>query len=780
MNSLIGLCLAFKTATNYGAILQAYATQQIVEAYGFRTEIIDFTPGRDKGIHQSPEYYLSKVIKVSKRIAHKNNTEVLDETHKRNREEREKQANRFRLTRLHGIIHIEGYESLVEHSKLYKAVIVGSDQLWPPDAAFTYFRTLRFVPKGVRRISYATSMGVSSYPWYVKRQAAKFLKEIDCLSIREEQGKNIIQEICGREAKVVLDPTYLISKEKWDSLIPNVKEIEDGYVLLYFLGDNPEMKRIAKHYASSKGLRIVSIMSSETNSDDAPYADEILMGKGPEQFLNLIRNSECIFTDSFHGFAFSVINEKQVYITYRVRKGTQSRNSRIDNIVEKFGLEKQLIKDPSSVEAVDESVIDYGEVNEKLRALRQDSLLFLESALDFGTDEPTSNYVLFDDKHDCCGCEACSNACPKGIIEMVPDEEGFYYPHITNLESCIECNACRKVCPVLHVDELNSSFEKAYAGWAKKEKSIVESSSGGFAAVLTDAFLKSGGVVYGVAYNEDYSGAKYIRVSSNEQADRLKTSKYIQARKNNVFKQVREDLNTSAVLFTGVPCDVYALKRFIGNNKRLYTLSLICHGPTSEKVHQLYCASVEEKLGSKIKGFSTRYKNYGNWKPYFIRAVGENGKEVLEQFDNTDYNTAFLYFKRPSCSACKFKNNHFAADILVGDYHSAIKGDQNWNEHGVSVILPLTEMGTELLKSVDEEFEYSEVLLKTAISQKGVQSPVIKGTNRSEFTEKMTAEGLHAACLIPSVKIDLEKSKAEKKKRMFNRMVKQYIKSIIR
>ena len=409
MSRMIGLCLAFRTATNYGAILQAYATQQVIEGYGFRTEIIDYTPGKEKRAIRCPEYYLSCVLKRIREMAYKNLAEALDETHTRNKEERKKQADQFRLSRLKGIIHIEGYDSLAEHSKLYKAVIVGSDQLWPPNAAFTYFRTLRFVPKGVRRISYATSMGVSSYPWYVKRQAARFLEEIDCLSIREEQGRRIIKDTCGREAKVVLDPTYLITREKWETLIPPAKETEDGYVLLYFLGDNPEMKRIAKKYASEKGLRTVSIMSNESNADDSPYADEILTGKGPEQFLNLIRNAACVFTDSFHGFAFSVINEKQVYVTYRVRKGTQSRNSRIDNIVEKFGLEDRLIKDPASLDELNDSDIDYVAVHEKLLALRQDSLSFLESALDFGPQESMDRYALFDGKYDCCGCEACAN-----------------------------------------------------------------------------------------------------------------------------------------------------------------------------------------------------------------------------------------------------------------------------------------------------------------------------------------------------------------------------------
>ncbi len=779
MSNTIGLCLALKTETNYGAILQAYATQQIVEEFGFCTEIIDYTSKGDKGIIKSPEYYLSRIINRIRGNRHKKRTETLDEVHKQNREMRIRKADEFRNARLHSIVHIQGYDALVGHSKQYKAVVVGSDQLWPPTVVFTCFRTLRFVPAGVRRISYATSMGADSYPWYTKRLAAQFLSKIDYLSVREEQAKKIINDVCDRDAKVVLDPTYLISKDDWKLLIPNESVTNNGYVLLYFLGDNPEMKRLAKLYARKRGLRVVSIMSSESNVDDGPYADEILTGQSPEQFLNLVRNAECVFTDSFHGFAFSVINEKQVYITYRVRKGTYSRNSRIDNIVQKFGMEDRLIKDPSSIEELDDSETDYNSVNEKLRALREDSLAFLKSALDFSREEPMDKHALFEHKYDCCGCEACANACPKGIIEMSADEEGFYYPHVTDPESCIECDACHTVCPVTHANELNSKFDKAFAGWAKDESDITASSSGGFAAVLTDTFLKNGGVVYGVAYNEDYTGAKYIRISSREQADRLRTSKYFQARKNDVYKQVREDLKTSDVLFTGVPCDIYALKRFIRDDSRLYTLSVICHGPTSEKVHQLYCSAVETKLGCKISDFTVRFKKDGNWKPYYIRTAGENGKVILEQFNKTDYNTAFLYFKRPACGACRFKNNHFAADILVGDYHAASKGSSVWNAHGVSAILPLTDKGKKLLESVDNVFIYNEVPLRTAISQQGVHSPVIKDTNRDEFAAKMNTVGLHVACRIASVKKDLNHAKAKKRRAAVIRPIKKAIKTII-
>lgn len=380
MSNVIGLCLAFK-GTNYGALLQSYATQFVIERYGYETEIMDYYPGRDRGLVPSPEAAVSVLIGKIRKTLNKSVPETLDQLHSDNKEGRIQAANLFRESKLHNIVAIHGYQELQDHSKKYKAVIVGSDQQWSPSVCFTHFRTLRFAPEGVKRVSYATSLGVSSYPWYVKRQAADFLNKIDYLSVREEQGKQIIQDICGREAEVVLDPTYLLTKDEWEELIPNKEATKPGYVFCFILGDNPGMKRLARKYADSKGLRIVSILSNEVNADDSGYSDEIIIGQPPETFINLIRNADAVFTDSFHGLAFSIINEKQVYVTYRIRKGTGSRNSRIDNVLEKMGIQGQLIKDPLNGKFI-ESTIDYSSLQIRLNRLRQESICFLEKALE--------------------------------------------------------------------------------------------------------------------------------------------------------------------------------------------------------------------------------------------------------------------------------------------------------------------------------------------------------------------------------------------------------------
>ena len=260
-------------------------------------------------------------------------------------------------------------------------MLVASDQVWLPDVAVSNFFTLRFAAPGVRRISYATSLGVSTYPNYAKKPAGEFWKEIDYLSVREQKGKEIIQSIVNVPVEVVADPTYLFTKEEWEALIQPERVVEEGYVLCYFLGDSESIKQYARKFAEDKNLRVVSILSDECNSDDSKYADEVLIGKSVEDFVNLIRNAEYVLTDSFHGLAFSVINQKQVLVFYRKRLDVkESRNSRIDNIVRSWGIEDRLIREPQklNIPTID---IDYNEVSLRVEELRASSLAFLDRAL---------------------------------------------------------------------------------------------------------------------------------------------------------------------------------------------------------------------------------------------------------------------------------------------------------------------------------------------------------------------------------------------------------------
>lgn len=376
----IGLCIAYK-GSNYGQLLQAFATQRVVQQLGYETEIIDYRSGLNKGIKPSICAVYVSIKHITGRLFVRNNAISHDDLHKLNISEREVVSESFRKERLDNIVICNGYHELKRQSNNYYAVIVGSDQLWLPNVAASNFYTLRFAGVGVKKISYATSLGVSKYPWYARGAAADFLKRIDYISVREEAGKKLIRSMVDIPVEVVADPTYLLTYDEWSELFPNKRTEGTKYVLCFFLGDDLNIKKYASNFAERKGLRIVSILSNECDSDDSVYADEIVTGRSPEEFINLIRNAEYILTDSFHGIAFSVINRKQFFAFYRKRTDTkESRNSRIDNIVKLWGIEDRLVREPEKL-VVPDGEIDYAIVIPKVEEMREKSLAFLENAL---------------------------------------------------------------------------------------------------------------------------------------------------------------------------------------------------------------------------------------------------------------------------------------------------------------------------------------------------------------------------------------------------------------
>ena len=387
----IGLILA-NPITNYGAHLQAFATQKVVDSMGVETSILDFSRMR---VHEDYRLDIGVIVYCCKllttRLLSKIDRSVYDKAFYQNQESRIKEAKAFREKYLHDVIYYSDYKELKRDASQYYGIMIGSDQMWLPGSSFSPLNSLRFVPAGVKRLSYATSLGVEKYPKYCWRSARIMWKQMDSVSVREQQGVDIIKQVCNNKVKaeLVVDPTYLLSKSQWEELIPKKCMSYEKYVFCYFLGDDEESKLCAKKYAKAHGLKLVSILSCESmGSIDRYFADKTLGAVSPEDFINWIRGAECVFTDSFHGVAFSVINERQFFVFYRKRKDSNlSRNSRIDNILNTWQIKGRLILDTDLDWGKDVAKpIDYDTVNEILVNRRAQSLNYLKKALDIYGD----------------------------------------------------------------------------------------------------------------------------------------------------------------------------------------------------------------------------------------------------------------------------------------------------------------------------------------------------------------------------------------------------------
>lgn len=378
----IGICACYATK-NYGSMLQAFATQVAIERLGYSTEFIRYKKKRTVSscIVQLPRLLnanlmFDKWMVIRKKIQMSKYGAVKEQDRKRN----EKFAAFAKRYYKNFSEEYYGYDALKNGASKYGTVLVGSDQLWTPGGLPTNFYNLMFVPDAVNKVSYAASFGVSNIPWYQLGRTREFLNRIDCLSVREIRGSEIIRELTDREAKVVADPTLLLTAQEWAEEIPEKKVTDQPYIFCYFLGENEQHREIAEELSQKTGLRIVTTPFLDSFvKRDLNFGSEQRFDIGPDDFVNLIRNAEYVLTDSFHGTVFSILHHKQFLTLPRFLEGAQSRNSRIDSILHLAGLEKRRYSKNVLEEIQD--AIDYTVVDQNIQTLRKDSYDFLSVAL---------------------------------------------------------------------------------------------------------------------------------------------------------------------------------------------------------------------------------------------------------------------------------------------------------------------------------------------------------------------------------------------------------------
>lgn len=178
--------------------------------------------------------------------------------------------------------------------------------------------------------------------------------------------------------------------------------------------------------------------------------------------------------------------------------------------------------------------------------------------------------INIQEKSKCCGCYGCYNICPKGAIEMVQDEKGFYYPQIIK-EKCINCGLCNKICPISNKIEIENS-PKAFAAYNKDKRIREKSSSGGVFTLLAEKILEQNGVVFGAKFDENFN-VVHSYVERKEDLEVFRGSKYVQSKIGDTYKKAEELLkNGRLVLFSGTPCQIEGLKKYIRKEyDNLYT-----------------------------------------------------------------------------------------------------------------------------------------------------------------------------------------------------------------
>lgn len=340
--------ITFHWATNFGAVLQAYALQRFLLNEGYDTEIINYLP-RYSIIRQYIRWLKNRQF-----------GEFLKEWHLKD----------FRKTHLlQSKITYHNNSELKKIANQYSVIITGSDQVW--NRSFTlhgegkptlsYF--LNFAGEKTKKVAYAVSFGANEITKQYYNCVEKEIKSFDNIGVREKTGEEIVKSF-HVNSKVVCDPTILLNKSDYNSIAgPNLNP--NKFIFMYMLHD----------YSCEEKL-IRNTMNVTFNGYRILTANHITL----QQWLKNIRDSSLVVTNSFHGTVLSIIFNVP-FIVFPVRGSNM--NNRIETLLDFVKLRSRIVKvyDERELQRICSSDIDWKIVNIALESMRNEGKLFIKSCL---------------------------------------------------------------------------------------------------------------------------------------------------------------------------------------------------------------------------------------------------------------------------------------------------------------------------------------------------------------------------------------------------------------
>lgn len=362
--------ITFHSAHNYGAMLQVYALEKVLQDMEYNVEIINY---RNKTIEKN-----YKIIKINKDSFQKELKSIISNIiYFIKNFKRYKNFNNFMNEKLSLSIPYYSEEELKNNPPKADIYITGSDQVWNKDITTELgdSYTLNFGQDNVKRISYAASIGNKNIENKDIDEFKRKISKIDYISVREEDGKKALSKIIDKEIEVVLDPTLLLTQLQWDKEIGEKKQEKEKYILAYVVEENEEYFKIVNYLSQKTGLKIIHL-----GKRNKGYRNILKNAytEGPFEFVNLIKNAEYVITTSFHATVFSIIYNKKFFIVPHSKT-----SSRVTNLLEKLEIKDRIYSTFENFKKIDYTFeTDYNKVKEKLEKERKKSLDFLKGAIE--------------------------------------------------------------------------------------------------------------------------------------------------------------------------------------------------------------------------------------------------------------------------------------------------------------------------------------------------------------------------------------------------------------
>lgn len=266
---------------------------------------------------------------------------------------------------------------------------------------------------------------------------------------------------------------------------------------------------------------------------------------------------------------------------------------------------------------------------------------------------------------------------------------------------------------------------KVYACYNKCDKVRLNSSSGAIFSALAEYVINNHGIVYGVTMSEDCTSAIFISTTDFNGVNKMRGSKYMQAKIGDTFNNVKADLQSGKiVLFTGTGCQINGLKKFLGKNyKNLICMDLVCHGVPSPALWKKYVEYQEKRYNGRLKKINFRCKDE-NWFNFGMKEIIDNcsyekEKKIYISKDTDAFMQMFLrnYCLRPSCYDCVAKKIKMS-DLTVADFWGINNVAPEMNDGlGTSLVLIRSDLGENVFNAISTKLNFKEVTYKAGVSE---------------------------------------------------------------
>lgn len=350
----IGL-LTFHRTTNFGSCLQAYGLYKKIVNLGYNCQIIDYRcPAIEKrerliskvAVHNFRDVYIKFFVQPYY-------------------DKKAKALEAFTYANMK-ISEPVFPENTYKLDNEYDKFLVGSDIVWGRDITgddYTYF--LDFVDDKKKKYAFSSSVGNC-----VLRENEALLEQLlrgfYQIAVREEEAVDWVKKISKVDAKLVCDPTMLLTKMEWENSI-QTKEILKNYVFVYFDSDDGKCLNDAKVYARKNNLKVAIVNYGK------PFFDvKNVKPTSLEEFLSYVKYAAMVFTASYHGMLFSLYYNKE-FLFY-----TRAHKSRVLSLARRLGV---LDHCGDLWDGTIYNRFNYENINEKIELFREYSIEVLEKML---------------------------------------------------------------------------------------------------------------------------------------------------------------------------------------------------------------------------------------------------------------------------------------------------------------------------------------------------------------------------------------------------------------